>query len=141
MCGIGEIRGVCRRRNRVLGRDGDHGSRQLAPQDASVEGDDDLNRVVCVRGNDALCSGDEKEASLPQVPARNAQPAIRPFGVGAVGQAAILPVGAAAAVAGRLSNIAATFKNFDLSVQSPTPVRSLLFESHRGDFCRAEIRR
>ena len=35
-------------------------------------------------------------------------------------------------VAGLLSNIAATFKNFDLSVQSPMRVRSLLFESHRG---------
>ena len=34
------------------------------------------------------------------------------------------------------NDIAATFKNFDLSVQSRTPVPSLLFESHRGDYRR-----
>jgi hypothetical protein len=38
-------------------------------------------------------------------------------------------------------DLAATFKNFDLSVQSQTRVRSLLFESHRGDDRRADIRR
>ena len=86
-----------------------------ADGDASVEGDDDLNRVVCMSGHDALSSGREEEASLPQVPARNAQPAIRRFVVGCVGQAGILPAGAAPSVAGLISNIADTFKNFDLS--------------------------
>jgi hypothetical protein len=97
--------------------------------------------VVCMRGHDALCSGREEEASLPQVPARNAQPAIRLFLVRFVGQAGILPAGAAGSVAGLFQNIADTFKNSDLSVQSPTPVRSLLFASHRGDHHRAGIRR
>jgi hypothetical protein len=31
------------------------------------------------------------------------------------------------------NDIAALFKNCDLSVQSAAPVRSLLFASHRGD--------
>src|SRR5512137_1505648 len=42
-----------------------------ADGDASVEGDHDLDRVVCVRGHDALSSGGEEEATLPQVPARD----------------------------------------------------------------------
>ena len=42
---------------------------------------------------------------------------------------------------GLFTTLAATFKNFDLSVQSPMPVRSLRFESHRGDHRRADIRR
>jgi hypothetical protein len=47
--------------------------------------------VMRVSGHDTLRSGGEEEASLPQVPARNAQPAIRLFGVGLVGQGGILP--------------------------------------------------
>jgi len=39
------------------------------------------------------------------------------------------------------TDIAATFKNFDLSVQSAAPARSLLFASHRGDHRRADMRR
>ena len=60
----------------------------------SVEGNDDLNRMVCMSGHDALSSGREQEPSLPQVPARNAQPAIRLFVIGLVGQAGIVPAGA-----------------------------------------------
>ena len=71
-----------------------------ADGDASVERDDDLNRVVRMSGHDALSSGREEEAALPQVPARNAQPAIRRFVVGCVGQAGILPAAAALSVAG-----------------------------------------
>jgi hypothetical protein len=56
--------------------------------------------VVYMSGHDALCSGREEEASLPQVPARYAQPAIRLFLVRFVGQAGILPAGAAGSVAG-----------------------------------------
>jgi len=33
--------------------------------DASVERDDDLNRVVCMNGNDAPSAGRQEEASLP----------------------------------------------------------------------------
>ena len=65
-----------------------------ADGDASVEGDDDLNRVVRMHRHDALSSGREEETSLPQVPARNTQPAIRLFVVGLVGQAGILAAGA-----------------------------------------------
>ena len=43
-----------------------------ADGDASVERDHDLDRVVCMRGHDALSSGGEEEATLPQVPARDA---------------------------------------------------------------------
>ena len=45
--------------------------------DASVERDDDLNRVVCVSGHDALSSRSEEKPALPQIPARDTQPAIR----------------------------------------------------------------
>jgi hypothetical protein len=51
--------------------------------------------VVRMSGHDALSPGREEEASFPQVPARNAQPAIRRFVVGCVGQTGILPAGAA----------------------------------------------
>lgn len=37
------------------------------------------------------------------------------------------------------NDIAAVCKNFDLSVQSRTPVPSLLFDSHDGDYRRADI--
>ena len=76
-----------------------------ADGDASVEGDDDLNRVMCMSGHDALRSGREEEASLPQIPARNAQPAIRRFDVGLIGQAGILPVGVAPFDAGEFTDI------------------------------------
>jgi hypothetical protein len=60
----------------------------------SVDGDDDLNRVMRMRGHEALRSASQQETSLPQIPSRNAQPAIRLFVVGGVGQAGILPAGA-----------------------------------------------
>jgi len=67
-----------------------------ADGDASVEGEDDLNRVVRMRGHDALSSGREEEPSLPQVPARNGQPAIGVL-VRCVRQARILPAAVASA--------------------------------------------
>jgi hypothetical protein len=45
--------------------------------------------VVCMGAHDAPGSGGEEEAALPQVPARDAQPAIR-LVVRRIGQAPIL---------------------------------------------------
>jgi hypothetical protein len=48
--------------------------------------------VMRMRGHDALSSGGEEEATLPQVPVRDAQPPIR-LVVRLIGQAGIVPVG------------------------------------------------
>ena len=63
-----------------------------ADGDAPFRSDDDLNRVVRMSRHDALGSGREEEAALPQVPARHVQPAIRRV-VGCEGQASILATG------------------------------------------------
>ena len=89
---------------RVLGVGSHDDAAALAPAvvaaadgDAAVERDHDLDRVVCVGGHDALSPGGEEEAALPQVPARDAQPAIR-LVVRRVGQAPILAAPALAIV-------------------------------------------
>jgi len=58
--------------------------------DASVERDDDLDRVVCVSGHNAMSSRSEEKPALPHIPARDTQPAIR-LVVRVVRQAGILP--------------------------------------------------
>ena len=89
---------------RMLGVRPDHDAAALTPSlvfaadgDASVERDDDLNRVVCVGRDDSPSSGGEEEAALPQIPARDAQPAIWLL-VRGVRQARILPAPPAAGV-------------------------------------------
>ena len=98
---------------RVLGVRPHHNAAALTPSvvfaadgDASVERDDDLNRVVCVRRDDSLSSGGEEEAALPQVPARDAQPAIWLL-VRGVRQARILPSGAGGSYPGSVRAVAA----------------------------------
>ena len=80
------------------------------------DGDDDLDRVMLVR--------------------RRRHPTDISVACRSTGEAV-----AAVAEARSFNDIAALFKNFDLSVQSRTPVPSLLFDSHHGDYRRADIRR
>lgn len=63
-----------------------------ADGEAPVEREHDLDRVVCMRGHHALSSGSEEEPAFPQVPARDAQPAIR-LVIRLVSQARILAAG------------------------------------------------
>ena len=92
-----------------------------------LDGDDDLDRVMFVRRNALFTRPECGEAAIPT----DLCVACRSTGEGV----------AAVPEARSFNDIAALFKNFDLSVQSPTPVRSLLFASHRGDHRRAEMRR
>ncbi len=74
----------------------------------------------------SLHSPECRETAIPQMPAWRAGPPRRRRG---------------GAEARSCNDIAALFKNFDLSVQSAAPMRSLLFAWHRGDRRRADMRR
>jgi hypothetical protein len=91
------------------------------------DGDNDLDRVMLVRRNDPFTPPECGEASIPTD--SSAACWSTEEGVTAVPEAR------------SFNEIAALFKNFDLSVQSLTPVPSLLFDSHHGDYRRADIRR
>jgi hypothetical protein len=90
------------------------------------DGDDDLDRVMLVGGtiSSFAASARSRHPTDSSVAFRSTEE-----GVAAVPEAR------------SFNDIAALFKNFDLSVQSAAPVRSLLFASHRGDHRRADMRR
>ena len=83
--------------------------------DRFVERDDNLDRVVGVRRDKALSPADQQETTVPQVPAGNAQPAVR-----RIVQVFVQGIP-------RLFTVADLFKNFSDAVQSSNRSSAILW--------------